>query len=171
MFPLVARCHGACGSAKKPLILMVDTEAELRREDAAITQDLMSTGGRTVRKLRAPVPFLLGKVDTQGMLDSVEESRRDAEASLTEQQTALERLRGAERALRDAVAELERLTAPGLAASLAEFDRIAQDRAPIEVIRAARADLPATEEAIREATAEKGRIEGALQGVREHRCG
>lgn len=164
-------------------ILMVDTEAELRREDAAITRDLMSAGGRTVRKLRAPVPFLLGKIDTQGMLDSVEESRRGAEASLTEQQTALERLRGAERALRDAVAELERLTAPGLAASLADFDRIAQDRADaetqqqqleaaqdrslIEAIRAAKAELSATEEAIREAAAEKGRIEGALQGVRE----
>ncbi|PWC91422.1 hypothetical protein TSH100_00620 [Azospirillum sp. TSH100] len=156
-------------------ILMVDTEAELRREDAAITRDLMSAGGRTVRKLRAPVPFLLGKVDTQGMLDSVEES-------LTEQRTALERLRGAERALRDAVAELERLTVPVLAASLAEFDRIAQDRADaevrqqfeaaqdrslIEAIRAAEADPSAIVEAIREATAEKGRIEGTLQGVRE----
>lgn len=101
MFPLVARCHGACGSAKKPLILMVDMEAELRREEAAIIRDLMPAGGRTVRKLRAPVPFLLDKVDTQGMLDSVEESRRDAEASLTEQRTVLERPRSAERALRD----------------------------------------------------------------------
>lgn len=175
--------HGACGSAKKPLILMVDTEAELRREEAAIIRDLMPAGGRTVRKLRAPVPFLLGKVDTQGMLDSVEESRRDAEASLTEQRTALERPRSAERAPRDELAELERLTAPGLAASEAEFDRVAQDRAdaemrqqlleaaqdqaPIKVIRVAKADLPATEEAIREATAEKGRIKGALQGMRE----
>ncbi|MBB3264455.1 hypothetical protein FHW79_002070 [Azospirillum sp. OGB3] len=137
---------------------MVDTEAELRREEAAIIRDLMPAGGRTVRKLRAPVPFLLGKVDTQGMLDSEEESRRDAEASLTEQRTALERPRSAERALRDEVAELERLTAPGLTANLAEFDRVAQDRAdaemrqqqleaaqdraPIEVIRAARAVFP-----------------------------
>ncbi|UKJ75392.1 SbcC/MukB-like Walker B domain-containing protein [Azospirillum brasilense] len=164
-------------------ILMVDTEADLRREDAAITRDLMSAGGRTVRKLRAPVPFLLGKIDTQGMLDSVEESRRSAETHLAEQETELTRLRCAERALRDAVAELERLTAPGLAASLADFGRIAQDRADaetrrqqlesaqdrslIEAIRAAKADLHATEEAIREATADKGRIEGALQGVRD----
>jgi hypothetical protein len=127
MFSLVARCHGACGSAKKPLILMVDTEAELRREDAAITQDLMSAGVRTVRKLRAPAPFLLGRVDTRCMLDSVAEFDRvaqdlaDAEMRQQQLETAQDRapieaigaakadLSAVEEVIREATAEKGRI--------------------------------------------------------------
>lgn len=164
-------------------LMMVRTEAELRREDSAITVDLMHAAARTVRKLRAPSPLLLGCVDTQGALEQLRAERQEAEASLRILSDERANLIASQRALRACEDQANRLVPVDLTRDISNLStlterfvtanleraRIAeeQDRGITQAILAAERDLKTVETEAATKNVSKGRLETTLGNLEE----
>ncbi|HYD64166.1 SbcC/MukB-like Walker B domain-containing protein [Azospirillum sp.] len=121
-------------------IMMVCTEAELRQEDTAITADLMHTAGRATRRMRTPSPFLLGRVNTGGLMDDLRAELAAAETHQKAQATTIAQLTSVETAFSRVVIEAGDADADGIDATLAAIARIGAD---LETLKADRVRIAA----------------------------
>jgi len=108
-------------------IVMVDTEAELRREDSAATADLMLASGRSVRKLRVPDQMVLGLLSQEGAAEEMEEAIAAIGARLAAARQLLEQLRAAQRTIARLASEFGRLDLASVEATLAEMAMVAPE--------------------------------------------
>jgi len=133
-------------------IAMVQTEAELRREDSAATADLMLASGRSVRKLRTPDQMLLGLLSAEGAAEEMEAAISDLLTRHTAARHLLDQLRSAQRTISRLASEFGRLDLASVAAVLAEMAQSAP------AIAAAEAEIrrlePAGDGGLRERVAE-----------------
>ncbi len=53
-------------------VMLVETEEDLKREDNAVTRDLMVAGGRTVRRMDNPKTLMMGVIHTEQILQRLE---------------------------------------------------------------------------------------------------